>query len=127
MDHYIVKLSSSNLKDKRFNRWLSMQLQQLPTGCPKIVFLVKYEYCKANVPQLTGFLFALKNTEGLIGLDGYIPSATGIKLLRRMQVKYLTFSAEWVDSLKGNKRQLAILTSLIEKLEYSGVEIIEIP
>ena len=127
MDHYIVKLSTANLKDKRFNRWLSMQLQQLSIGSPKIVFLLKYDYCRANTQPLTGFLFALKNTEGLIGFDGYIPSATGSKLIKRMQVKYLIFSPEWLDSLKGNKRQLAILTSLTQKLEYSGVEIIESP
>ena len=126
-ERYIVKLNVANLQDKRFSRWLSVQLQQLPTNASQIVFLLPYAYCKQNIHQLAGLLYSLKNTGGCIGLSGFIPSAIGMRVIKRFQVKYISFDAEWLERVRANKRQREVLSTLTQKLGRSGIEVIVSP
>ena len=126
-ERYIVKLNVANLQDKRFSRWLSVQLQQLPTNASQIVFLLPYAYCKQNVHQLAGLLYSLKNTGGCIGLSDFTPSAIGMKVIKRFQVKYISFDAAWLDRIRSNKRQREVLSTLTQKLGRSGIEVIVSP
>ncbi len=126
-ERYIVKLNVANLQDKRFSRWLSVQLQQLPTNASQIVFLLPYAYCKQNIHQLAGLLYSLKNTGGCIGLSDFTPSTIGMKVIKRFQVKYISFDAEWLERVRANKRQREVLLTLTQKLGRSGIEVIVSP
>jgi hypothetical protein len=128
-ERYIVKLNVANLQDKRFSRWLSVQLQQLPTNAnaSQIVFLLPYAYCKKNIHQLAGLLYSLKNTGGCIGLSSFTPSAIGMKVVKRFQVKYISFDPEWLECVRANKRQREVLSTLTQKLGRSGIEVIVSP
>lgn len=126
-ERYIVKLDVNNLQDKRFSRWLSIQLQQLPTHTAQIVFLLPYVYCKQNIQQLAGLLYSLKNTAGYIGLSDFTPSTIGMNVIKRFQVKYVAFDVEWLDRIRSNKRQREVLSTLTQKLGRSGIEVIVSP
>jgi len=126
-ERYIVKLDVANLQNKRFSRWLSVQLQQLPASAAQIVFLLPYAYCKQNVHQLAGLLYSLKNTGGCIGLSDFTPSALGMKVIKRFQVKYISFDVVWLERVRSNKRQREVLSTLTQKLGRSGIEVIVSP
>lgn len=126
-ERYIVPLDVANLQDKRFSRWLSIQLQQLPTNAAQIVFLLPYSYCKHHANQLAGFLYSLKNTGGYIGLSDFTPSTIGMEVIKRFQVRYIAFSARWLESVRTNERQRKVLSSLTQKLGRSGIEVIVSP
>lgn len=126
-ERYIVALDIANLQDKRFSRWLSVQLQQLPTNTAQVVFLLPYYYCKHHANQLAGFLYSLKNTGGYIGWSDFTPSVIGMNMIKRFQVRYIAFSAQWLERVRANKRQQQVLSSLTQKLGRSGIEVIVSP
>lgn len=126
-EHYIVEPDIANLQDKRFSLWLSIQLQQLPAASAQIVFLLPYIYCKQNSAQLTRFLYSLKNTSAYIGLSDFIPSVTGMNVIKHFQVRYMSFDRIWLDRIRENKYQRQVLLTLTQKLERSGIEVIVSP